>query len=112
VICDAGPVAAIRQPTGPAHYQVGEVTLADGTAFEVWGDDNGKGFLKNVRTGDRVEICFGPTRRWADEGPDVRPAFAVGVRTGDTYTSVGIPGKNALTFPPRGNVELRRPTAP
>ena len=101
MVCVASTVAAIRQPAGPAHYQVGEVKLADGTTFEVWGDANGKSFLSNVRSGDRMEICFGnKMRHAADEGPDARPGFAMNVRNGETYSSVGYAGRSAQTFPP------------
>jgi|HubBroStandDraft_1064217.scaffolds.fasta_scaffold02522_6 hypothetical protein len=110
MVCTAGPVAAIRQPVGPAHYQVGAVTLSDGTTFEAWGDDNGSAFMKPLRRGDRLEICFGPTRRWADEPANARPAFVVLVRTGDTYTTVGVPGRSAVAFPPAP--ARRRPLAP
>lgn len=113
MLCDAGPVSAIRQPVGPSHAQVGEITLADGTTFEVWGDDNGATFLKGLRRGDRVEICFGPSQRWADEPPEARPGFALAVRTAVTYTTVGIPGTGAVTFPPRPTRgAIRKPTAP
>lgn len=113
MLCDAAPITAIRQPAGPAHYQVGQLTLADGTTFEVWGDANGAGFVKALRIGDRVEMAFGPTQRWADEAADARPAFAVAVRAGDTYTSVGVPGKAAVICPPRSEGGARRrPTAP
>ena len=75
--------------------------LADGTTFEVWGDDNGKSFLKNVRVGDKMEICFGNKMlHAADEGPDARPGFAFNARNGETYSSVGYAGRTAQQFPP------------
>lgn len=99
MLCTAAAVAAIRQPAGPAHYEAGQVKLADGTTFEVWGDGNGKAFLHNVKTGDRVEVCFAGPQRWADEPPDARQAWALAVRRNVTLSTVGIPGKNAQTFP-------------
>ncbi|MGD1067215.1 MAG: hypothetical protein ABR975_10410 [Vulcanimicrobiaceae bacterium] len=113
MLCDAGLVSAIRQPTGPAHYEVGQLTLRDGTTLEVWGDDNGTTFLKAVKVGDVLEVCFGPSRRWADEPANARDGFVVALRTGATYTTVGTPGTGAIPFPPRTEGGARRrPTAP
>jgi hypothetical protein len=103
VLCTAAPVAAIHAPSGPAHYQAGRVQLSDGTEFEVWGDANGKAFLKNLRTGDRIEMCFAGPQKWADEPPDARQGWALDVRANVAYTTVGIPGRNASTFPPPPN---------
>jgi hypothetical protein len=100
VLCTTAAITAIHAPTGPAHYQAGRITLADGTNFEVWGDAQGKAFLKNVQTGDRIEMCFAGPQVWADEPPDARQAWALDVRRNVTYTTVGIPGRNATTFPP------------
>lgn len=100
MLCVAAPVAAIRQPAGPAHYEAGQVKLADGTTLEVWGDPGGKSFIHNVRTGDTMEICFGPEGHWADEGRGAREGFAVDVRSGVTYTAVGYPSAKAQLFPP------------
>jgi hypothetical protein len=113
MLCAAAPVAAIRQPAGPAHYQVGAITLSDGTSLEAWGDSDGSAFVKALHVGDRVEVCFGPSRRWADEPANARQAFVVVVRNGETLLTVGVPGRSAVSFPPphvRG--ALRYPTSP
>jgi hypothetical protein len=95
VICTAGPVAAITQPVGPAHYQEGRVTLADGTTFSIQGDARDADFRKGLHKGDRIEICFGPSRRWADQPLNARAAWAVRVKDGESFTTIGEPGKNA-----------------
>lgn len=107
MLCTAAAVSAIRLPAGPAKYQQGLITLADGTAFAVQGDADGRQFVRDVRTGDTLEICFGPARRWADAPPTAREGFAVDVRTGETYTSIGEPGRNATAFPPRNGAKRR-----
>lgn len=100
MLCTAAPVAAIRQPTGPAHYQAGQVKLTDGTTFEVWGDAQGKAFLANVKTGDRFEICFNSQGgHWADLPSNARQGFAVDVNSNVTLAGFGIPGSGAQTFP-------------
>lgn len=107
MLCTAAAVSAIRMPAGPAKYQEGTITLADGTTFAVEGDANGTQFVRDLRSGDRVEICFGPARRWADAPPTAREGFAVAVRTGETYTTIGEPGRGAMTFPPLNGAKRR-----
>ena len=99
MLCTAADVAAIRQPAGPAHYEAGRVKLADGTTFEVGGDANGKAFLANVKTGDRINVCFAGPQRWADEPPDARQAWAYAERRNVTLATVGVPGANAQQVP-------------
>jgi hypothetical protein len=95
MMCAAAPVAAIRVPVGPAHYQEGLVTLLDGTTFSVQGDPAGTSFIRSLRRGDRIQICFGPSRRWADEPPTAREGWALRVRDGEAVTTIGQPGKSA-----------------
>lgn len=108
MLCTAAAVSAIRVPAGPAHVQQGLITLADGTAIAVQGDANGQHFVRSVRSGDPIEICFGPARRWADAPATAREGFAVDVRTSETYVTIGEPGRGATEFPPR-NGARRRP---
>lgn len=107
MLCTAAALASIRMPVGPAHYQQGMIALADGTTFAVSGDEQGRQFLKALRSGDVLQICFGPPRRWADAPPTARAGFAVAERSGETYTSIGEPGRNATEFPPRNGAKRR-----
>lgn len=107
MLCTAAAVSAIRLPAGPATYQQGLITLADGTTFAVQGDAAGRHFVRDVRSGDTIEICFGPARRWADAPATAREGFAVDVRTSDTYVTIGEPGRGATAFPPRNGAKRR-----
>ncbi len=68
------------------------VVLRNGVSFEVAGDGGPQSdFVQKLRKTDRIEACFGPTRKWADEGPNVRPALVVNDETKDFIFTFGEP---------------------
>ncbi len=85
-------VSSIRYPTGPSHVQSGSVVLHNGVSFEIAGDGGPQSdFVQKLRKTDRIEVCFGPTRKWADEGLNVRPALVVNDETKDFIFTFGEP---------------------
>jgi len=84
-------IVAIRKPTGPSHVASGQVTLKNGTTFEISGDGSMADFIVKLHVGDRIEGCFGPKQQWADEPADARVGLMVNRATREYIYTVGIP---------------------
>jgi len=69
-------VTSIQKPTGKSHAEMGQVTLANGASFDVWGYGQDSDFVRVLRTHDRLELCFGPELPATNYGTQ-RPVLVV-----------------------------------
>jgi hypothetical protein len=69
VPCARTSIAAVKQPSGPAQYQSGKLTLANGASLRLQGTRAEIAMAKELTVGDSVAACYGPLRNYADAGP-------------------------------------------
>jgi hypothetical protein len=84
--CAVTQISTIRMPTGPARYQAGRMTLANGASLELSGAPNGEAMnmVSAMRVGDRVAACRGRMMSYADAGPS-RTITILDLRNGQYY---------------------------
>ena len=58
-------------PVGPAKVQIGRLTLANGATLQLTGAPHCSALsgVRNMRVGDRVSVCYGPLKSYADAPP-------------------------------------------
>jgi hypothetical protein len=89
--CAATRIVTVVMPKGPARYQAGRMTLANGAMLELSGPPNGPDMYRvsMMKAGDRVAVCYGPPTTYADAGP-ARTITLLDLRNGGYYgTLVG-----------------------
>ena len=78
-------------PSGPARYEAGRMTLANGATLELAGarSDPAMYQVSQMNRGDRVAACYGKPKVYADAGK-VRTVTVLDLRNGQYYgTLVG-----------------------
>ncbi len=81
--CVRTRVASIGMPVGPAEYQSGRMTLANGVALRISGAP-APPMVREFRTGDQVVACYGMQRTWAD-APRSRSTTVLDLRSGSFF---------------------------
>jgi hypothetical protein len=69
VPCAKTTVAGRRLPTGPAQYESGLLTLANGASLRLQGTPGELNAARSMAVGDPVAACYGPLKTYADAGP-------------------------------------------
>ena len=81
--CASTRIVSKRMPVGPAAYQSGRMTLANGATLALTGPPNSARMIsvRKMRSGDPVNACYGPLKHYADAPPS-RALTIVDKRTG------------------------------
>ncbi len=84
--CARTTIAAIRPPAGPAAYQSGLMTLANGATLRIEGraSDPGVRQALAMKPGDAVAACYGRAVEYADAGPS-RAVTVLDLHTNGSY---------------------------
>ena len=89
--CASTQITSIRKPSGPAAYQGGRITLANGATLAVTGPLKSADMYRvsEMQAGDRVLACHGKPTTYADAGPS-RTVTILDLRSNGYYgTLVG-----------------------
>jgi hypothetical protein len=93
--CDQPAVVQVIHPArDESHAGHGVVELASGAKFEIGTASSmmpGADFVLKLGVGDRVQLCCGPSQKWADEGPSARMAIVGDIETRDYFYGLAYP---------------------
>lgn len=69
--CTSTTIAKIAMPVGPAAYESGRMTLANGATLQLSGPSTSPEMsrVSRMKAGDPVAVCYGALTTYADAGP-------------------------------------------
>jgi hypothetical protein len=84
--CAATTITALKAPTGPAQYESGTLTLANGASLRLQGTAAEMSVAQTMAIADPVAACYGPLKTWADAGP-ARTITVLDLKNGAHYAT-------------------------
>jgi len=85
--CARTTIAARKLPVGPAQYQSGSLTLANGASMRLQGTPVEMYRARAMAVGDAVAACYGPLKNYADAGPS-RTITVLDLKNGEYYAAL------------------------
>lgn len=85
--CLRTTVATRKAPVGPAQFQSGRLTLANGATLRLQGTPAELRLAADLAVGDPVAACYGPLKTYADAGP-ARTITVLDLANGSYYGSL------------------------